>query len=186
MKKKPAPPAPAAELTTTAPVIHPLSNVQWVDPSTLRPNPYNPNRVFKPELELLKLSIMSDGWTMPIVATPDGEIVDGFHRWTLGSTDADIRKISGGLVPVVRTRPRSAADQKAATVRHNRARGQHGVLLMADIVRSMISDGKTPEEVATMLGMEEDEVDRLADERGSPERVGKDSFGRGWVPVPKV
>ena len=34
----------------------------------------------------------------------------------------------------------------------------------------------------TKLGMEAEELERLADMRGSPEKAGKDSYGRGWVP----
>lgn len=162
----------------------PISKVEWVDPSTLHANDYNPNRVFTPEMELLKLSILEDGWTAPITVTPEGEVIDGFHRWTLGSRDPEIRALTAGLVPVVRTKPKDRAAQMAATVRHNRARGQHGVLKMASIVRAMMSEGRTEAEVADALGMEPEEVERLADERGSPDQVGKDSFGRGWVPDP--
>lgn len=111
------------------------------------------------------------------------EIVDGFHRWTLASHDAAVRDASDGMCPVVRTQPKTAADAKAATVRHNRARGQHGILRMGEIVRSMRADGMSDDDICAKLGMEDEELERLADERPSPERVGKDSFGRGWVPV---
>ena len=133
---------------------HPLDLVEWIDPSALTPNGYNPNHVFSTEMKLLKLSILEDGWTQPIVATPDGDIVDGFHRWTLGMYDDDVRAASGGLVPVVRTQPRDASHARASTVRHNRARGQHAILKMSGIVRSMLDDGKTPDEVALSMGME--------------------------------
>ncbi len=162
---------------------HPLDLVEWVHPSLLHANGYNPNKVFKPEMDLLKLSILEDGWTQPIVARPDGTIVDGFHRWTLGSTDLEIQAVSGGLVPVVRTNPASPADARAATVRHNRARGQHGILSMGEIVRAMREEGMPDDEICRKLGMEDEELERLADERSSPTRVGKDSFGKGWTPV---
>jgi hypothetical protein len=161
---------------------HPISSVQWVDPKTLRANAYNPNRVFTPERELLKRSILEDGWTQPIVARPDGEIVDGFHRWTLASTDAEVAAAGGGLIPVVFLEPRDLAAQMASTVRHNRARGQHGVLKMSTIVRDMMAAGMSMEQVCTELGMEDEEAERLSDMRSSPESAGKDSFGRGWVP----
>ncbi len=162
---------------------HPLMFVEWADPATLRANDYNPNRVFTPEMELLKLSILEDGWTQPVVAHHDGTIVDGFHRWTLASTDPDIIAISGGLVPVVRLAPKSVGDAKASTVRHNRARGQHGILAMGEIVRSMRDQGMTDEEICLKLGMEDEELERLADERATPDRLGKESYGKGWVPT---
>jgi ParB-like chromosome segregation protein Spo0J len=166
---------------------HPIGRVEWVDPATLHSNHYNPNHVFKPEMALLKTSIIEDGWTQPIVVQRHTrEIVDGFHRWTLGSRDEDIRAISGGLVPVVFVDSIDIAQQMMATVRHNRARGSHGVIAMGEIVRKLHEEGVSSEEICTRLGMEDEEVRRLAEQRSAPERIGKDSFGRGWVPVPRA
>ena len=175
-------PKPMAE--TPAPRAHPLQELHWVDPQALHANDYNPNRVFPPEMELLKTSIVETGWTQPIVAKPDGEIVDGFHRWTLGLYDVDVRAISSGLVPVVFV-DLDPAHQVLATVRHNRARGQHGVLKMATIVQDLLAAGMEPEAIQVRLGMDIEEVTRLADVRASPEVHGKDSFGQGWVPDPE-
>jgi len=46
---------------------HPVSHVQWVPAEQVRANDYNPNAVARPEMELLKISIESDGFTQPIV-----------------------------------------------------------------------------------------------------------------------
>lgn len=167
----------------TKPADHPITTVEWCDPKTLHANNYNPNRVFPTELELLKQSILEDGWTQPIVARPDGEIVDGFHRWTVGQ-DPAVAALSGGLVPVVILRNADPVHQMASTVRHNRARGQHGILKMADIVRAAQAAGCTEDDICKRFGMEPEEIDRLADMRPSPQHAGKDSFGRGWVPDP--
>lgn len=164
--------------------MHPIANVRWVDPNTLHSNLYNPNKVFPPELELLKTSILEDGWTMPIVAREDGEIVDGFHRWTLAKTDEDFRARVGRLCPVVFLRPgKTKADQRFSTVRHNRARGQHGLLKMGEILRQLQAEGLTPEEIASRMGMEMEEYERLIDLRGTGEIARKESFGKGWKPV---
>ena len=45
----------------------PLSSLQWVDRDALRPNDYNPNKVNRENLKLLVQSIMTNGWTLPIV-----------------------------------------------------------------------------------------------------------------------
>lgn len=164
---------------------HPLGAVVWIPRTELRANHYNPNRVFTRELALLKQSILEDGWTQPIVARPDGEIVDGFHRWTL-SADPEIAALSGGLIPVVRLAPASAADQMASTVRHNRARGQHGILKMSTIVREAAAAGMTGDVIEKKFGMEQEEIVRLSDTRPSPASAGKESFGKGWVPNPDV
>src|SRR3954470_2339898 len=47
----------------TPPEIQPVGNVIWVDREFLQANSWNPNFVSPPELKLLKVSILSDGWT---------------------------------------------------------------------------------------------------------------------------
>lgn len=167
----------------TNPAKQPIASVQWVEPKTLRANHYNPNRVFGPEMRLLKLSILAHGWTQPIVARRDGEIVDGFHRFTLASTDEDIQALTGGLCPVVYLDGITAEEQMIATIRHNRARGQHGVLKMGDIVRALLGSGMDSDMVGSLLQMDDEEVERLADITPSPQHAGKDHFGKGWVPT---
>lgn len=152
--------------TVTRPPSHPISDVRWLDPNALHANNYNPNRVFKPELELLKISILEDGWTQPVVVNPDTmEVIDGFHRWTLSRTDPDIQRVSNGLVPVVFTKPSDRSSQQMATIRHNRARGSHGIVRMGEIVRELKEAGVGDAEIRRRLGMEQEEIDRLADFR---------------------
>lgn len=160
----------------------PLMKVEWVDRNLLHSNSYNPNHVAPIEMHLLKVSILEDGWTQPIVIRPDYEIVDGFHRWTC-SAEPEIAAMTGGLVPVVRLLDLDRDHQIMSTIRHNRARGTHAVLKMADIVRSLIDDeGCTYEEVMSRLQMEWEEVDRLYDRGGMLKRASKASFNKGWVP----
>lgn len=160
----------------------PLMSVEWVDRGKLHANRYNPNHVSPREMKLLKISILEDGWTQPIVARTDGEIVDGFHRWTT-SADKEVYAMTGGKVPVVYLNV-PAEHQMMSTIRHNRARGNHAVLKMADIVRHLVDEeGLTFEEVGTRLQMEEEEVDRLYDQSGMTERGSKETFNVGWVPI---
>lgn len=164
----------------------PVGYVEWVDPETLRANDYNPNHVAPPEMALLKLSIMENGWTQPIVTRSPGEdgiaeIVDGFHRWTLGLHDEDIRALTGGMVPVVRLRSIDPVTQRMATIRHNRARGTHAVVKMADIVLSLDAMGEPRDRIATRLGMEPEEVTRLLT-RGKMSARGGAEWSPGWVP----
>jgi ParB-like chromosome segregation protein Spo0J len=169
--------------TSPAPAKQPLARVLWIDPKLLHSNDYNPNKVFGPELKLLKISLLQSGWTQPIVAQADGEIVDGFHRWSLGMNDKDVRALTGGLVPVVVLNETDRAEQMMATIRHNRARGKHSVLHMASITQALHKEhGMEEQEIEALLGMEEEEVERLMDVRGSPEAAGADAFGKGWVP----
>ena len=162
--------------------LNPLDAVRWVDPATLYANDYNPNHVFGPELALLKCSILEDGWTQPIVIQPDGQIVDGFHRWSLAVRDEEVRAQGLGFVPVVTLNERSKSDQVFSTVRHNRARGQHGLLAMSEIVRGLVERGMPGPEIMLRMGLDSEELRRLTDMRGTSATVGKDSYGRGWVP----
>lgn len=61
----------------------PLENIEWRDPQKLDANLYNPNVVLTREMELLKLSIEVTGWIQPILISPKGIIIDGFHRTTI-------------------------------------------------------------------------------------------------------
>ena len=159
----------------------PISNVQWVERDTLKANDYNPNKMAKTELGLLKVSIMEDGWTQPIVARLDGEIVDGFHRWTV-SADKDVAALTGGLVPVVFIKEIDPARQRMATIRHNRARGQHYVMSMADIVAELVEEHEVePAELQKRLGMEKEEVVRLLDRGQMVKRAGNDDYKPAWV-----
>ena len=78
----------------------PLSSLQWVDRDMLHANDYNPNKVSEDNLKLLTQSILTNGWTLPIVVRPDYTIIDGFHRWTVAGREP-LRTQLGGKVPVV-------------------------------------------------------------------------------------
>jgi ParB family chromosome partitioning protein len=54
-----------------------------VDPSTLQPNPWNPNRVDPINQEKLQASMEVDGQKLPVLVRKDGDgyqIIDGQHR----------------------------------------------------------------------------------------------------------
>ena len=56
--------------------IHaPLDSLQWVDRTQLHANGYNPNKVSEENLKLLVQSILTNGWTLPIVCRPDLTII---------------------------------------------------------------------------------------------------------------
>ena len=161
----------------------PVNQVQWIDRNELNANDYNPNYVAPPELELLKTSIKEDGWTQPIVILQDKTIVDGFHRWTI-SADPELSEMTDGKVPCVIV-DFDKDHRMMSTIRHNRARGTHAVLKMADIVREMKQDNLSDKEIMDRLSMEEEELERLLDSSGMTIRGTKDvdGFGKSWVPT---
>lgn len=160
----------------------PIDNVEWVPRDNLTANSYNPNKMPKQEMELLKVSILEDGWTQPIVARLDGEIVDGFHRWTTAK-DPEVAALTGGLVPVVRIKEIDPARQRMATIRHNRARGEHYVLSMAEIVAELVKEYNVdPDALKKRLGMEREEIIRMLDRGQMTKRAGESEFKQAWVP----
>ena len=160
---------------------HPVDSVEWVDRDSLDANDYNPNHVAPIELDLLATSILEDGWTHPLVVTPDNVIIDGYHRWLVSDRE-DVRALTDGKVPVV-TLDKDRAHLMMSTVRHNRARGIHGVLPMADMVRNLMDHhGLEDSDLIDLLGMDIDEIERLYDQAGMPEKNADHEFNRGWVP----
>lgn len=153
----------------------PSRTMHWVDRNKIKPNDYNPNKVSRQNLELLTQSIFTNGWTLPIVVRPDGTIIDGFHRWTVAGPDwkyvppseEDDRRTLyerlEGKVLVVIVDHKDKAKNIYGTVTHNRARGTHLLEPMKKIVKELMDEGKTVEEIGKQLGMRPEEIFRLSD-----------------------
>lgn len=107
-------------------------------------------------------SIETNGWTLPIVVRPDFTIIDGFHRWTVAGREP-LKTQLGGKVPVVIVEHDDASDDIYGTITHNRARGTHLLEPMKAIVKRLLDDGKTVDEIGKQLGMKPEEVFRLSD-----------------------
>ena len=142
-------------------ITKPLSTLQWVDRDKLNPNAYNPNKVSKDNLDLLMQSILSNGWTLPIVVRPDYTIIDGFHRWTIAGREPLKSKLEG-KVPVVIVEHKDHEADVYGTITHNRARGTHLLEPMKAIVKDLIKSGKTVQEISKQLGMKPEEIFRLS------------------------
>lgn len=140
----------------------PLSSLQWVERKKLKANNWNPNKVSRENLKLLVQSILTNGWTLPIVVRPDFTIIDGFHRWTVAGEEPLYSKL-GGKVPVVIVNHLDEAGDMYGTITHNRARGTHLLEPMKAIVKKLIDDGKTVNEISKQLGMKPEEIFRLSD-----------------------
>ena len=143
-------------------LLQPVSNVQIVDRNLLKPNDYNPNKVTEENLKLLEQSILINGWTLPIVVRPDMTIIDGFHRWTVAGREPLLSKL-GGKVPVVIVDHEDHDEDIYGTITHNRARGTHLLEPMKKIVKELIDNGKTIQEISKQLGMKPEEIFRLSD-----------------------
>jgi ParB-like chromosome segregation protein Spo0J len=163
----------------------PVARIFWVNTEDLKANDWNPNHQAPPENRLLKLSLTENGWTMPIVARRDEDghlqIVDGYHKWLLAKDDPAVAELTAGMVPVSLL-DATPQDARLATIRHNRARGSHWVVAMADIVGQLLDSGLSRDELGRRLQMDEEEVDRLATRGVMTSRGARAEFGNGWVP----
>lgn len=163
----------------------PVDCIQWVKNDSIEANDYNPNSVAPPEMELLRLSIAEDGYTQPIVTFQVNghcEVVDGFHRNRVGKECPDILERVQGYLPVVTINEWRVdrGDRIAATVRHNRARGKHQVGKMSDIILELKKRNWSDEKIGKHLGMEADEVLRLAQITGLAEAFKDRDFSKAW------
>lgn len=167
---------------------HPVDLVLWVKAETVKGNDYNPNVVAPPEMRLLAHSVRSNGYTMPIVAHHAGEhelVVDGFHRHRVGKEVPDVRESVRGHLPVTRIRAERSdeASRIAATIEHNRARGEHRIGDMSEIVRMLYEAGWRDNKIQEELGMDSDEVRRLKQMTGLAELFADREFSEAWEPA---
>ena len=143
-------------------------------------NNYNPNKVAKPEMDLLYKSIAEDGLTMPVVTFYDEKldkfvIVDGFHRYTV------VKEYFKSDVIAISVIDKDIRQRMASTVRHNRARGVHKVDLQAEMVVDLLKKGWDESEISKELGMDLEEVLRLKQQTGLAEVFKNKKFSKSWI-----
>lgn len=151
-----------------------------VDIDKLIANSWNPNKVAKPEMELLQKSIEDNGFCFPIVTIYDKEqdiyiVVDGFHRYTVAKDYLHLKQ-----VPIV-VLDHGIKKQMAATIQFNRARGTHQILDMSKIVIDLFSKGWGDKDICEHLGMDLDEVLRLKQISGLKQAFADHEFSKSWV-----
>lgn len=163
----------------------PVDFVRWVKCDDVVANDYNPNSVAPPEMFLLEKSIKEDGYTQPIVSwnrEDEYEVVDGFHRNRVGKESKPIKKRIHGYLPlvVINDGRTDKGDRIAATIRHNRARGKHKVDAMSELVLDLKRRNWSDQKIAKNLGMDADEVLRLAQITGLAEMFADKEFSEAW------
>ena len=162
----------------------PIDRVRWVPIEMVEPNDYNPNSVAKVEMGLLYKSIKHDGYTQPIVTIWDPEkdknvIVDGFHRYFTCLNQKDISERNHGMLPIGVIK-KDINDRMAATIRHNRARGEHSVTGMSSMVFNMLQNGWSDEEICNHLGMEPEEILKLKHITGFSKLFKDTEYSKAW------
>ena len=163
----------------------PVDCVKWVPADSVMANDYNPNAVAPPEMELLRHSVMQDGFTQPIVAWQHDElteVIDGFHRNRVGKECQDVKQRIHGYLPIaiIKEDREGRNDRIASTIRHNRARGKHKVDSMSEIVVELKRRNWSPKKIGKELGMDQDEVLRLCQISGLTEMFADKAFSEAW------
>lgn len=157
----------------------PVLEVTMIPIEKIKANDYNPNKVATTEMKLLAHSIIEDGYTMPIVVVYDNEndmyiIVDGFHRYRCAKEIFKLVAIPCTIID------KPLKDRMASTIRHNRARGEHQVVNMGNIVAELFVLGWEDEEIAKHLGMGADEVLRLKQNTGISDIFKDHKYSNAW------
>lgn len=161
-------------------VLVPCTNTILVRPSLVVANSYNPNHVSGDKMELLKRSILDNGFCFPIVVIWDDEagkfcIIDGFHRSLISGEEW----LGFDYVPVV-VLEHDITKRMTATVQFNKARGVHQVDLDAEVIRGLIEQGLSEEEISDRLQIELDTVHRYKQITGVAELFKHAEYSRSW------
>jgi len=158
----------------------PCLNVKLVPREMVIANNYNPNFVASDRMELLKQSIIDNGFCFPIVTIWDNDlekyvIIDGFHRFTICQPDwLDITE-----VPIV-VLDHDISKRMAATMQFNKARGVHQVDLDADLIRSLLEQGQNEEEISIHLGIDTETIHRYKSLTGIAELFKNSQYSMSW------
>jgi len=155
-------------------------NIKLVPRDMVIANSYNPNSVPINKMELLKQSIIDNGFCFPIVTIWDNDlekyvIIDGFHRFTICQPDwLDIPE-----VPIV-VLDHDISKRMAATMQFNKARGVHQVDLDADLIRSLLEQGQNEEEISIHLGIDTETIHRYKSLTGIAELFKNSQYSVSW------
>lgn len=140
--------------------------------------------MLKPDMDLLRLSMIDFGWLQPIVVrSEDSSIIDGFHRWVVAQEDLFV-KAHGKDVPCVIVSC-DLVDAMIMHIRLNRARGSIFAKPFSSLLKKIVlSDKYSDEELCKLLQMSDDEMDLMLSGGLLKHRnIPNHTYSRAWVPV---
>jgi len=158
----------------------PCVNTILVRRSMVVANTYNPNHVSDDKMQLLRQSIVDNGFAFPVVVIWDADqelfvVVDGFHRYTITGPDW----LDMGYVPVA-VLEHDVSKRMIATWQFNKARGHHEVDVDADLIRTLIEQGIGEDEIAEHLGIDMDTVHRYKQVTGMAALFANTQYSMSW------
>lgn len=164
----------------SGPIEVPCVNTILVKRELIQANNYNPNAVPTDKMKLLTQSIVDNGFCFPVVTIFDDDtekfiIIDGFHRYTQG----DEKWLDLDYVPLVFLK-HSISQRMFATVQFNKARGVHQVDLDAELIRALIEQGLTEDEIADRLKIDIETIHRYKSLTGVAEIFKNAQYSMSW------
>lgn len=158
------------------PVLYPI----MVHRSLISANDWNPNHVAKDKMQLLKTSVVDNGFCFGIVSIFDDEsskfiIVDGYHRSLILGPDWLDQEFFTLIVL-----NHSVDKRLAATVQFNKARGVHKIDLNAELVKRMVELGVADIDICRQLGIDADELLRMKRNVKIAEIYKDMQFSKSW------
>lgn len=146
-------------------------------------NTWNPNSVSDDKMLLLRQSILDNGFCFPIVTIWDDEqerfvIIDGFHRNLISSGEW----LDFDYVPIV-VLQHDIGQRMVATSQFNKARGVHQVDLDAELIRKLIEQGMSEDDIATHLGIDLETIHRYKSITGVAELFKGSAWSTAWEMV---
>lgn len=161
----------------------PCVNVMLVSRELIVANNYNPNSVSDSKMELLKQSILDNGFCFPIVTIWDDEqeafvIIDGFHRDQMADPDW----LDLDYIPLV-VLQHDITRRMTATIQFNKARGVHQVDLDADVIRALIEQGQSEDEISQHLGIDLETIHRYKQLTGIADLFKNSEYSKAWEMV---
>lgn len=148
-------------MTITGPGV--VGNVEVIDLSRVKPNPWNPNSMTEFERKSLRTGFESDGWlasqALLIWGTDEhgkkqNLIIDGEHRYTVA------KELGFEKGPMVFLSGLREAQAKALTVKMNAKRGKMGEDKLGALLREIQHDLEVPD-LALDIGIAPEEMMKL-------------------------
>lgn len=161
-------------------VKFPVLNAVLVNRNLVQANDYNPNHVSKDKMELLKTSVMENGFCFGIVAILDEQIdkfviIDGDHRNQISGN----KWLKFKYVPLV-ILEHTMEKRLSATVQFNKARGVHKIDLNAELIKKMVNLGMDGADICKQLGIDADEFLRMKRNVKIADVYKDLNFSRSW------
>lgn len=161
-------------------ILVPCMNTLLVRVGIVVENLYNPNHMVHEKMLGLRESMLDNGVCFPVVAICDEEqarfvISDGAHRYRMHGPEW----LDCDYIPVV-VLPHDMSKRIIATWQFNKVKGHHQIDLDAELIRRLIEQGLSDEEIAQKLAIDVDTVYRYKQVTGVAELFKNATYSGAW------